>query len=54
MIGHIVLDMDSEYLVLHASGVGVDELVRIGRLLGFDEDKQKPRRPKHLVFSGGE
>lgn len=37
MIGHVALDLDSEWLVLHASEISVDELVRIGRLLGVVE-----------------
>ena len=36
--GHLALDIDSEFLVLHATEISVDELVRLGRFLGVIQE----------------
>jgi hypothetical protein len=33
-MGHIALDIDSEYVVLHATEISVKELVDVFRLIG--------------------
>jgi hypothetical protein len=37
MIGHVAVDIDSEYLVLYADAISVEELIRVGRFLGVIE-----------------
>ena len=38
MQGHIALELRPGWVVVHATGIGVDDLVSVGRLLGVIVD----------------